>query len=203
LRGRWRSQTTASVTTMPSCAHTSTDVHLPGDRPSGCFSNECGQQALRVEILDTKREIHRAFVRPAARRRDRGEMRGRPTDGRCAGNRGRSSCRSPKGSSRSGRRIRGRTRRSRELQGRGGRRWCHRATLLPFGIAVLAGSLLGLGNLEIIGVLFLFDICLAILMLFAGYTQIAGLSERAATVCLLLALIGSGWLSKIIFAAIM
>jgi hypothetical protein len=77
------------------------------------------------------------------------------------------------------------------------------ASLLPFGIAVLAGSLLGLGNLEFIGVLFLFAICLAILMLFAGYTQIAGLSERAATACLPLALIGSGWLSKIMFAAIM
>jgi hypothetical protein len=31
-------------------------------------------------MLDSKRQIHRAFARPAARRRDRGEMRGRPSE---------------------------------------------------------------------------------------------------------------------------
>jgi hypothetical protein len=50
------------------------------DRPSGCFSNEYRQQLLRIEVLDAKRQIHRAFARPAARGRDRGEMRWRPSE---------------------------------------------------------------------------------------------------------------------------
>src|ERR1019366_2482867 len=47
------------------------------DCPSDRFSNEHGQQPLRIEILDAKRQIHRAFARPAAGRWDRREMRGR------------------------------------------------------------------------------------------------------------------------------
>jgi len=41
---------------------------------SGCFSNQHGQKPLRVEVLDSKRRIHRAFARPAARRRDRRQV---------------------------------------------------------------------------------------------------------------------------------
>jgi len=52
----------------------------PGDRPSGCFSNEYRQQPLRIEVVDAKRQIRRAFARPAARRRDRREMRRSPTE---------------------------------------------------------------------------------------------------------------------------
>ena len=44
---------------------------------SGCFSNQHGQQPLQVEVLDAKRFLHRAFARPAARGRDREEMRER------------------------------------------------------------------------------------------------------------------------------
>jgi hypothetical protein len=47
----------------------------PGDRPSGSFSNEHGQQPFRVEVADAKGPIHRVFARPAARGRDCGEMR--------------------------------------------------------------------------------------------------------------------------------
>src|SRR5664279_1517559 len=50
------------------------------DRPSGCFSNQHRQHPLGVQILYAKWQIHRAFARPAARRRDRGEMRWRPSE---------------------------------------------------------------------------------------------------------------------------
>lgn len=81
--GRWRSQASASVPTMPSCAHTSTEVHPPGDCPSGCFSNEDRQHPLRIEVVDTKRRVERAFARPTARRRDRYILRLQQLRGSC------------------------------------------------------------------------------------------------------------------------
>jgi hypothetical protein len=42
--------------------------------------NEDRQQPLRIEALDTKRQNHWDFARPAARGRDRREMRGCPTE---------------------------------------------------------------------------------------------------------------------------
>ncbi len=66
-----------------------------------------------------------------------GESRAIPSArGRCADSLGRSSCRSPAGSSRSGRMSRGRSQRSREPQGRRGRPGC------PFlTVALVAGAL--------------------------------------------------------------
>ena len=43
----------------------------PGDRPLGCFSNQNWQQPFRIEVVDAKWQIHRAFARPVAGRRDR------------------------------------------------------------------------------------------------------------------------------------
>src|ERR1035441_3547421 len=63
---------------MVTRAHTSTDVSPRGDLPSGCFSNYNWPPPLAIEVVDAKRQIHRAFARPAAGRRDRGEMRWRP-----------------------------------------------------------------------------------------------------------------------------
>ena len=45
----------------------------------GSFSNQHGQHPLRVEIVDAKRRGHQAFARPAGGRRDRGQVRRRPT----------------------------------------------------------------------------------------------------------------------------
>ena len=45
------------------------------DRLSGCFSSQHRQHPLRVEILDSKQPICRALARPAAGRRDRGQVR--------------------------------------------------------------------------------------------------------------------------------
>ena len=46
----------------------------------GSFSNEHGQQPFRIEVLDAKCQIHRAPARPATGRRDRGQVRRRPTE---------------------------------------------------------------------------------------------------------------------------
>jgi len=40
LRGGWRTQASASATTMPPCAHTSRDVFPPVTALSGSFSNQ-------------------------------------------------------------------------------------------------------------------------------------------------------------------
>ena len=50
------------------------------DRLSGCFSNEHVQHPLGVEILDSKRQVHRAFARPAAERLGCRRVRRRPTE---------------------------------------------------------------------------------------------------------------------------
>ena len=77
------------------------------------------------------------------------------------------------------------------------------ASLLPFGCVFLLASILGAGNIEVISVLTLFAVCLTILMLFAGLTRICKLSEQAATIAVPLVLLASGWLSKIIYAALL
>jgi hypothetical protein len=48
--------------------------------PSGCFSKQHRQHPLRVEVVDAKRQILRAFARPVAGRRDRGKVRRRPAE---------------------------------------------------------------------------------------------------------------------------
>ena len=55
LRRAWRAQTSTSPTAIPPSAYTSTGFP-PGDRPSGCFSNQNWQHPLRIEIIDAKRE---------------------------------------------------------------------------------------------------------------------------------------------------
>lgn len=72
--------------------------------------------------------------------------------------------------------------------------------LLPLGLIMLIGSLLGQANVEVVGVLTLLAFCLFILVLFAGMNRLSKLSERAATLAVPLMIIASAWFSKIIFA---
>jgi len=75
------------------------------------------------------------------------------------------------------------------------------ASLLPFGFVMLLSSILGAGNLEVIGAFAVFALCLTILMLFAGCTRITVMSERLATIAVPLMLMLSAWFTKIIYAA--
>jgi hypothetical protein len=84
------------------------------------------RQPLVSELSRTRRTLSAACIRESGTLEN---LVIPSAHGRCAGNRGRSSCRSPKGSSRSGRRTRGRSRRSRERHGRRGRRRWHQVTV--------------------------------------------------------------------------
>ncbi len=75
------------------------------------------------------------------------------------------------------------------------------ASVLPFGFVMLLATILGAGNIEVIGALGVFALCLTILMLFAGCTRITMMSERMATLAVPIMLMLSAWFSKIIYAA--
>src|ERR1035441_5210222 len=67
------------------------------------------------------------------------------------------------------------------------------AAVLPLGCVPLLSSILGAGNIEVIGALMVFALCLTILMLFAGCTRIPMMSERMATIAVPLMLMLSAW----------
>jgi hypothetical protein len=72
------------------------------------------------------------------------------------------------------------------------------ASLLPVACAMLLGSLLGAGNMQVISALMMIALCLTVLMLFAGLSRISKLTERLATMAVPLVLLLSGWLTKAI-----
>src|ERR1017187_4395675 len=65
---------------MPPRAHTVGRRFPRGDVPSGYFSSQYRQHPFRIEVVDAKRKIHRAFAGSAARRWNRREMRRRPAE---------------------------------------------------------------------------------------------------------------------------
>jgi hypothetical protein len=76
------------------------------------------------------------------------------------------------------------------------------ATLLPVALVMILGALLGYGNFNITYMLLIFALILSVLMLNAGLTRIAKISERAASIAVPLVVILSGWLCKVIYAAL-
>ena len=76
------------------------------------------------------------------------------------------------------------------------------ATLLPTGLGILLASVIGMPNIEVVVVLAWFTICTTILILFSGMIGICRISTRAATIVVPSILIGSVWLSKIIFTTL-
>ena len=77
------------------------------------------------------------------------------------------------------------------------------SSVLPWGAACLLTGFLGIGNVEVIGVLFVVSLCLLILMLFSGMTRVYRMSDRAATLAVPLVLLASAWLCKIIYASML
>lgn len=77
------------------------------------------------------------------------------------------------------------------------------AALLPFGLLILLTSLLGIANLEIAILLFVFALCYGILMLYTGITRISQISESRAAFAVPIMIIVSFWLTKIIFGAVL
>jgi hypothetical protein len=77
------------------------------------------------------------------------------------------------------------------------------ASMLPLVLVFLVTFILGPQNYQIIGVCFIFGICLTVLMLFAGLTRISGISEKAATFAVPCVVLISIVLSKVLENAIM
>lgn len=77
------------------------------------------------------------------------------------------------------------------------------AALLPISTCMLLSGMLGLGNLEVIGILAVVAGCLAILMLFSGYTRITKLTERAGSIAVPIVVIVSTWLAKVISTSVL
>jgi hypothetical protein len=74
--------------------------------------------------------------------------------------------------------------------------------LLPLGLISLVVLLVGMGNIEVSAILSIVGVCLTILIVFAGLTRIALLSDKAASYAVPLVIIASVWISKIIFTSI-
>ncbi len=77
------------------------------------------------------------------------------------------------------------------------------ASLLPFGFLVLLGGILGIGNFEIIAFLSVFALCYTILMLYTGSTRISKISESRAALAVPIMVIVSGWLTKVLYTAML
>jgi hypothetical protein len=77
------------------------------------------------------------------------------------------------------------------------------ASLLPFGIAVLAAGFIGIGNIEVIAVLAVFALTTTILMMYSGCTTIQCIPDAAATFCVPLMLVGDLYLSKVLLVWIL
>jgi hypothetical protein len=76
------------------------------------------------------------------------------------------------------------------------------AVLLPSGFLVLAASLLGAANFEVIMILLLFALTYSILILYSGCSRIASISEAGAAPAVPIILLLSAWITKIIVAAV-
>ena len=76
------------------------------------------------------------------------------------------------------------------------------AVLLPTGLLVLLSSLLGVANVEVIAILFLFALTYSILILYAGCSRIGCISEAGAAPAVPIILLLSAWITKIIVTAL-
>jgi spore maturation protein SpmA len=77
------------------------------------------------------------------------------------------------------------------------------AALLPASLAMLVDGLLGYENYASMLAISVFAACAGILMLQAGATRIAGMSERAATVVIPLVVMLAMWLGKLTAGSIL
>ena len=75
------------------------------------------------------------------------------------------------------------------------------AALAPMGLAILIAGILGVGNVEVVTLLFFFALVYLILMLYAGFTRVGGMSEKAGAPAVPAAILLAGWLCKVVFTA--
>lgn len=75
------------------------------------------------------------------------------------------------------------------------------AAVSPLGAAMLVAGILGVGNVEIVVGCLFFALTYLVLMLYAGFTRVGGMSERAAAPAVPIAILLSAWLVKVIAVA--
>lgn len=75
------------------------------------------------------------------------------------------------------------------------------AALAPLAVATLLAGIIGVGNVEVVMLLFFFALVYLILMLYAGFTKVGGMSERAGAPAVPAAMLLAAWLCKVVFAA--
>lgn len=74
------------------------------------------------------------------------------------------------------------------------------ASMLPIGIALVLGGILGYANSEVILVVMVFANSTTVLMLYSGLTKMHGISETAASIAVPLILLFSAYACKVILA---
>jgi hypothetical protein len=77
------------------------------------------------------------------------------------------------------------------------------AALLPVSLAMPIVGLLGYENYAAMAVVTVFAACTGVLMLFAGFSRISKLSERAATLSVPLVVVLVFWLAKVLAASVL
>lgn len=77
------------------------------------------------------------------------------------------------------------------------------AALLPFGVAMGLSAILGLSSLELLMFLNVFALCFTVMMIYAGLSNIYGLSPRAASLWVPVVFIASFYITKLIAGALM
>lgn len=76
------------------------------------------------------------------------------------------------------------------------------SALTPFGLGAFLGSILGSHNAELSGLLMLFGMTYAVLILFAGFSRLGGLTEKAAAPAVPVVFVVSLYICKVVFSAL-
>jgi hypothetical protein len=76
-------------------------------------------------------------------------------------------------------------------------------SLLPLALLFAAGAILGLGNIEVVGIVAVFALCYTVLILFACLTQVSAVRLAVAAPAVPIIILLTLWLAKIVFAALL
>ena len=77
------------------------------------------------------------------------------------------------------------------------------ASLLPFGLVALLAGIAGAGNVEVTAIVIVFALSYTILILYTGCTRISQIAEVRAAPAVPVIVLVAGWVSKILFAAML
>lgn len=76
------------------------------------------------------------------------------------------------------------------------------AALVPWAVATVIAGIIGLGNAEVVLLLYFFATVYLVLMLYAGFTRVGGMSDSAGAPAVPVAILLAAWLCKVVFVAL-